>query len=126
MKLKNLAAWLALLFFLTPLLSAETFDFMKISDEVSIYANTDDDFNSQGRTLQIVALNSIKIGTWFQVEFTGDFNWEMTTLPGKTYDYYIEVGIVKPIWKKLSLNYQRIYGTFVEKPINQFGFRLTL
>jgi hypothetical protein len=126
MILKNLLLCLALLFSFTPLLSAETFDFMKISDEVSFYANTDDDFNTQGRTLQIVALNSFKIGAWFQIEFTGDFNWEMTTLPGKTYDYYIEIGIVKPIWKKLSLNYQRIYGTFVEKPINQFGLRLTL
>ncbi len=125
MTLKNLFVTLVLLF-LNPLLSAETFDFMKISDEVSYYANSDDDFNAQGRTLQIVALNSFKIGTWFQIEFTGDFNWEMTTLPDKTYDYYIEVGIVKPLWKNLSLNYQRIYGTFVEKPINQFGLRLSL
>ena len=126
MKLKNLFSCLVLLIALSPFLSAETFDFMKISDEISFYANTDDDFNAQGRTLQIVALNSFKIGAWFQIEFTGDFNWEMTTLPGKTYDYYIEIGIVKPVWKRLSLNYQRIYGTFVEKPINQFGLRLAL
>jgi hypothetical protein len=126
MTLKNLVLCLALLLSFGPLLFAETFDFMKISDEVSFYANTDDDFNTQGRTLQIVALNSFKIGAWFQIEFTGDFNWEMTTLPGKTYDYYIEVGLVKSLWKNLSLNYQRIYGTFMEKPINQFGLRLSL
>jgi hypothetical protein len=126
MTLKNLVLCLALLLSFGPLLFAETFDFMKISDEVSFYANTDDDFNTQGRTLQIVALNSFKIGAWFQIEFTGDFNWGMTTLPGKTYDYYIEVGLVKSLWKNLSLNYQRIYGTFMEKPINQFGLRLSL
>jgi len=125
MTFKNLFVTLLFLSLAQPI-SAETFDFMKISDEISFYANTDDNLNTQGRTLQIVAINSLKIGTWFQIEFTGDFNWEMTTLPGKTYDYYIEVGVVKPLWKNLSLNYQRIYGTFMDEPINQFGIRFRL
>jgi len=122
--LKNLLLTVTIALLLTIAISAETFDFMKISDEVSFYANTNDDFDTRGRTLQVVALNQFKIGTWFQVEFTGDFNWEMT--PGTNYDYYIEVGVVKTVWKRLSLNYQRIYGTFVDEPINQFGIRLVL
>jgi len=105
-------------------LSAEVFAFLKLSDEVSFYANSDDDFDARGRTLQIVAINQVKIGTWFQIEFTVDFNWEMT--PGENYDYYLEIGIVKPFWKHFSLNYQRIYGTFVSDPINQWGIRFSL
>jgi hypothetical protein len=122
--LKKLLSTVLIIFLATPLLSARTFDFMKLSDEVSFYFNTNDDFNTKGRTLQIVAINQVKIGTWFQVEFTGDFNWETTI--GVNYDYYIEVGIVKRVWKNLSLNYQRIHGSFVDEPINQFGIRLAL
>ena len=122
--LKNLFIAVILFLLLTPLLSARTFDFMKLSDEVSFYANTNDEFDTRGRTLQIVAINQVKIGTWIQVEFTGDFNWEMT--PGTNYDYYMEFSLVKPVWKKLSINYQRVYGTFVDEPINQFGIRLVL
>jgi hypothetical protein len=106
------------------LFAENPFGFAKISDEISFYANTDDDFNTRGRTLQVVAINNVKIGTWFQIEFTGDFNWEMT--PGENYDYYLEFSLVKPVYKNLSLNYQRIYGTFVDKPINQWGLRLSL
>jgi hypothetical protein len=121
---KNLLLAILILFLETPLITARTFDFMKLSDEVSFYFNTNDDFNARGRTLQIVAINQVKIGTWFQVEFTGDFNWETTI--GVNYDYYIEVGIVKRVWKNFSLNYQRIHGSFVDEPINQFGIRLAL
>jgi hypothetical protein len=122
--LRNLLWTFILLLTLIPCLSAETFDFMKLCDEVSFYANTSDKFDTRGRTLQVVALNQVKIGAWFQVEFTGDFNWDLT--PGYDYDYYIEVGVVKSVWKNLSVNYQRIYGTFVEEPVNQFGIRLAL
>ena len=97
--LRNLLYVVMLLFVLSPLLSAETFDFMKLSDEVSFYANTSDKFDTRGRTLQIVAINQVKIGAWFQVEFTGDFNWDLT--PGYDYDYYIEIGVVKTFWKNL-------------------------
>lgn len=115
---------LPLMLCLAATVRAESFGFAKISDEVSFYKNTDDDFNSLGRTLQVIAINQVKIGFWFQVEFTGDFNWRLTA--GTAHDYYIEVGVVKPVWKQLSLNYQRIYGTFVDKPVNQFGVRLRL
>jgi hypothetical protein len=126
MMLKNLLLTVIVVLFISTSLSAETFNFMKLSDEVSYYANTDDDFNSMGRTLQIVAINQVKIGTWFQIEFTGDFNWELVEIPDVTYDYYIEFGVVKKIWKYFSVNYQRIYGTFVDRPVNQFGIRFTL
>ncbi|HDS01399.1 MAG TPA: hypothetical protein ENO22_03405 [candidate division Zixibacteria bacterium] len=122
--LKNLLLVLFMFVLATPLLSARTFDFMKLSDEVSFYFNSNDNFNTKGRTLQIVAINQVKIGTWFQVEFTGDFNWETTI--GVNYDYYIEVGVVKKVWRNLSFNYQRIHGSFVDEPINQFGIRLAL
>lgn len=122
--LRNILCAFLMLLVLSPILSAETFDFMKLCDEVSFFANTNDKFDTRGRTLQVVALNQVKIGTWFQIEFTGDFNWDLD--PGYDYDYYIEVGVVKTFWGNLSINYQRIYGTFVEEPVNQFGIRLAL
>jgi hypothetical protein len=45
------------------------------------------------------------------------------------YDYYLELGLVKPVAGNLKLNYQRIYGTYVsgpvvsEGPVNQIGVR---
>lgn len=108
----------------TSAFAEKPFGFEKLSDEISFFANTNDEFDTQGRTLQVVAINNVKIGTWFQIEFTGDFNWDMT--PGEDYDYYIEVGVVKPIWKNFSLNYQRVYGTFIDDPVNQWGIRFRL
>ncbi len=103
---------------------ADEFALAPITNEISYFKNTDDDFKAMGKTLQIVSINSFKTFTWFNFEFTGDFNWDMTE--GQNYDYYIEVGFVKSITSKLSLNYQRIYGTFVSEPVNQFGLRLSL
>jgi len=92
-----------------------------ISNEVSLYQNFLDDGDNAGQTLQIVFINSVNVFTEFSFEFTADFNRKMT--PGTNSDYYMEIGIVKPVWNKMSLNYQRIYGTFIDKPINQVGFR---
>jgi len=103
---------------------AGDFDMSPICNEISLFKNTDDDFNSLGETLQIVSINSFKSLTWFNFEFTGDFNWNLTE--GKDYDYYMELSLVKSVTPKLSVNYQRIYGTFVPEPINQFGLRLSL
>jgi hypothetical protein len=113
---------------------AEDFGISPITNELSFYKNSDDDCNSLGRTLQIVSINSFKAFTWFSFEFTGDFNWKMSGMVNeetghvfrKDYDYYLELSIVKPITRRLSLNYQRIYGTFVSKPVNQIGLRLSL
>jgi len=103
---------------------AKDLDFAPISNEISFYKNSDDDFNNLGETLQIVSINSFRTLTWFNFEFTGDFNWGMTEI--EDYDYYIELSLVKPITSRLSVNYQRIYGTFVTKPVNQIGLRLIL
>jgi len=96
-------------------------DFSPISNEVSLYQNGSDDGDNLGQTLQVVFINTVTIGTELGVEFTADFNRKMT--PGEDYDYYLEFGLVKPVWKKLSVNYQRIHGTFVSDPVNQFGVR---
>jgi hypothetical protein len=118
------------LILLAPVADGEDFGISPITNELSFYKNTDDDFNSLGRTLQIISINSFKAFTWFNLEFTGDFNWKMAEeFDGsgrKDYDYYLELSLVKPLTKYLSLNYQRVYGTFIGKPVNQFGLRLSL
>lgn len=95
--------------------------FSPIVNEISFYQNSTDDGDNMGQTLQFVLINSINIGTALNIEFTADINRDM--VPGEDYDYYIEFGLVKPVWKKFSVNYQRIHSTFVDKPVNQFGFR---
>lgn len=99
---------------------------MPISNEVSFYKNVDDDGIDRGTTLQIISINMFTIGTDFIVEFTGDFNWRMDLFDEYDYDYYIELSLVKPVYKSLSVNYQRIYGTFASGPVNQFGIRVSL
>ena len=95
--------------------------FSPISNEISLYQNSSDNGDNFGQTLQIVFINSIDIGTELNIEITADINRKMT--PGKDRDYYLEFGLVKPVWKRISVNYQRIHGTFVDDPINQFGIR---
>ena len=95
-----------------------------ISNEISYYKNMDDPGSSRGTTLQVISINMFHVGTDFIFEFTGDFNWEMDYY--EDYDYYLELSVVKPVYRWVSLNYQRIYGTFVDEPINQFGVRLSL
>jgi hypothetical protein len=89
--------------------------------EVSLYQNFVDDGDDAGQTLQVIAINTLRVFTDFQLEITADINRNMT--PGKDSDYYLEIGLVKPVYGRLSVNYQRIYGTFVEKEINQVGVR---
>lgn len=122
MRLAGIVLACALIF--TSSLTAGDFDMAPITNEVSFYKNTNDSFNELGQTLQIISINSFKSLTWFNFEFTGDFNWDMTE--GQDYDYYLELSLVKNITSKLSVNYQRIYGTFVAEPVNQFGLRLSL
>ena len=94
------------------------------SNEISFYKNVDDLGNDRGTTLQIVSINGFNLGTEFIFEFTGDFNWDLDLY--EDYDYYFELSIVKPVYRDISLNYQRIYGTFYNEPVNQFGIRLSL
>ncbi len=93
------------------------------SNEISCFKNLDDLGRSRGTTMQIIAINGIDIGTEFVFEFTGDFNWDLDLY--KDYDYYIELSLVKPVYQAISVNYQRIYGTFYDEPVNQFGIRLS-
>lgn len=96
--------------------------FYPISNEVSFYRNVDDAGVDRGETLQIVSINSFKLWTSFNFEFTGDFNFDYT--PGLEDDHYIELSIVKPITSIVSLNVQRVISTFEPEPVNQFGVRL--
>jgi hypothetical protein len=102
-------------------LQAGELDFQRITNEISAYQNFFDGGDDAGQTLQIVSINSVKILTWFNIEFTYDFNRDLAW-KGKN-DYYYELGVVKPVWRKISLNYQRVDGTFLEKSFNQIGVR---
>jgi len=95
-----------------------------ITNEISYYKNIDDLGNSRGTTLQIISINEFHVFTNFIFEFTLDRNWDLDLY--EYHDYYLELSVVKPVYRSLSLNYQRIYGTFVTEPINQFGIRLSL
>lgn len=103
---------------------AQELGFRKLVDEISIYQNVHDDGEKAGQTLQIIAINQIKLKWWFQIELTADWNRRMT--PGFNQDYYLEAGILKWIHPRVGVNYQRIRGTFVGKAVNQFGIRLVL
>ncbi|MBN1213104.1 MAG: hypothetical protein JXA92_11040 [candidate division Zixibacteria bacterium] len=104
--------------------SSGRFGFYPISNEVSIYKNVDDTGEDRGETLQLVLINSFKLFTTFNFEFTADYNFDYT--PGLDRDHYVELSLVKPITKVFSLNVQRVISTFENESINQFGFRLSL
>jgi len=99
------------------------FGIQPLVNEVSIYQNYFDDRHSAGQTIQLIAINSIKVLTDFKIELTADFNRKLT--PGCDSDYYMEIGLVKQVHKRISLNFQRIYGTFVPNEANQVGIRFS-
>lgn len=99
------------------------FGFFPITNEISIYQNYDDAGEDRGRTLQVISINSLRIWTSFTIEFTGDFNYQLT--PGLSDDHYIELSLVKPVTPLVSLNYQRVMSTFEAEPVNQLGVRLS-
>ena len=99
------------------------FGFYPVSNEVSLYKNFDDGGDERGETIQLVLINSFKLGTEFTLEFTADYNFGMA--PGLDRDHYVEFGVVKPITSILSVNVQRIMSSFEDESINQFGVRLS-
>lgn len=105
-----------------PSYEGKVFGIRPLSNEVSFYRNLDDSGNDRGTTVQVIAINSIKIFTQFNFEFTADFNWDMSYLE---HDHYMELSLVKAIGGGVSLNYQRVISKFEDKPINQFGLRLS-
>jgi hypothetical protein len=100
---------------------ARAFTFEKISNELSLYQNYTDRATTRGQTVQVVAINRFQLGWWFQTEFAADFNYDYDK-PNK-WDYYYELGVMKSLVGGLSVNYQRVKGTFVTEPINQIGLR---
>lgn len=102
---------------------ARSFGFQKLVNEVSFYQNRYDDFLNAGQTLQIVSINSLKVGTWLNLEFTYDLNYDLEKEDDFT--YYMEIGVVKEILPRFSINYQRIHGSFMDKPVNQIGIRFS-
>lgn len=102
--------------------------FYPISNEVSYYKNYDDTGDDRGTTLQFVVINSFKLFTTFNFEFTADYNFDLAyDFDKEDYinDHYIELSLVKPINSLISVNYQRVISSFETEPINQFGLRLT-
>lgn len=96
--------------------------FYPISNEVSFYKNVDDAGDDRGHTVQIVSINSFKLLTSFNFEFTADYNFDLT--PGLDKDHYVELSLVKPVTPFVSVNYQRVISSFESESINQFGLRL--
>lgn len=103
-----------------PSAHGQPLEFTPLVNEVSFYLNVQDDGKEAGQTLQVVAINSVKLWWSFDVELTADFNRQQSE---EEFDYYLEAGIVKPLRGGLKVNVQRIHGTFVPEPINQFGIR---
>jgi hypothetical protein len=121
--MKKIGLMIVILLVLTNFSLANKFDFKKGCNNISLYHNGLDDFSNAGNTLQLVFINSFKLFTWFDLEITGDIDRDLQE-KGKTANYF-EFGLVKNVWSKFSLNYQRIHGTYVNKPVNQFGVRFT-
>lgn len=101
--------------------SSGRFGFWPISNELSIYQNYDDTRENRGQTLQVVSINSLRIFTSFNFEFTADYNYGFT--PGLQRDHYVELSLVKPVSSLVSLNVQRVISSFESESINQFGVR---
>jgi hypothetical protein len=102
--------------------SSRQIGFYPISNEVSFYKNYDDSGEDRGQTLQIVSINSFRLWTEFNFEFTADYNFDLT--PGLKRDHYVELSLVKPVTGFVSLNVQRVISTFEQEPVNQFGVRV--
>lgn len=105
-----------------PTIDGNVFGIYPVTNEISFFKNVDDAGNNRGETLQVVMINGFKLLTDFTFEFTGDFNWDMSL---ENRDHYIELSLVKRIGGPISVNYQRIYSTFEDEGINQFGLRLS-
>ncbi len=99
------------------------FGFYPISNEISVYKNVDDAGVDRGGTVQFVMINSFKLLTTFNFEFTADYNFSYT--PGLKRDHYVELSLVKAVTPLVSLNYQRVISTFEPEEINQFGLRFS-
>lgn len=123
MRKKILIIFLFIMFLMSTSGFTQTFSLKPISNNISLYQNSYDDWKDAGQTLQIVMINSFKMGTWFTLEITGDIDRSLQE-KGKACHYF-EFGLVKDIVSRFGLNYQRVVGTFVDKLVNQFGIRFS-
>lgn len=123
MKIKILTILFFMLISVPAFGSGKTFGLKSISNNISLYQNSFDNSRNAGQTLQIVLINSFKLGTWFTLEITGDIDRNLQEI-GRTCHYF-EFGLVKDVKSGFSFNYQRVIGTFVDKPVNQFGIRFS-
>ena len=111
-----------------PSIEGEVLGLYPVTNEISLFKNVDDAGADRGMTMQVIAINSFKIWTEFTFEFTADFNWDMAyEFDGSRIDndHYIELSLVKPVFDRVSLNYQRIISSFETEPVNQFGLRFS-
>ena len=123
MKIKILTVLFFMLIFLPSFCMSKTFGLKSISNNIVLYQNSYDNSRNAGQTLQIVLINSFKLGTWFTLEITGDIDRNLQEI-GRTCHYF-EFGLVKDVKSGFSFNYQRLIGTFVDRPVNQFGIRFS-
>lgn len=123
MKISILTVLFFILISVPAFCSDKTFGLKPVSNNISLYQNSYDNSRNAGQTLQIVLINSFKLGTWFTLEITGDIDRNLQEI-GKTCHYF-EFGLVKDVKSGFSFNYQRVIGTFVDKPVNQFGIRFS-
>jgi len=105
---------LFLLFVVVSIGHANPLGIVPLSNEVSVYKNIDDDFESRGFTAQFISMNMIHD---FRVGFVLDLNYDDDFKS----DNYWEFGLLVPIKDRLSFSYQRVNGSFI-KPMNQLGF----
>jgi hypothetical protein len=123
MKIKILTVLFFMLIFLPSFCMSKTFGLKPISNNITLYQNSYDAGRSAGQTLQIVLINSLKLGTWFTLVITGHIDRNLQEI-GRTC-HYLEFGLVKDVKSGFSFNYQRVIGTFMDKPVNQLGIRFS-
>lgn len=102
--------------------STGSFGFYPLANEISLYRNVDDAGEDRGMTLQFVLINSVRLFTTFNFEFTADYNFDYT--PGLRRDHYVELSVVKPVTSLVALNYQRVMSSFEAESVNQLGVRV--
>ncbi len=102
---------------------SKKFGFYPITNEVTLFRSFDDSGKDRGHTIQIISINTFKLFTAVNFEFTADYNYNYTA--GLAHDYYIEVGFVKHFTDFFSINVQRVLSTFEKPSISQYGIRFS-
>lgn len=119
MKTMLLLFWTLTLLLSSPTLADQSPQISGLVRTISLYENYltgPDKFDTQ--TLSIYALYSWRIGPEFLTELTMDLNGDV---PDDLYtDYYMELQVIKPIGRGLSLRVKDVEGTYMDR-IVRFG-----